>query len=117
MVRPQGKVSFSDDGIRIIAVELYLVRSPNGFEVVDSDVSSWDHLSQLANDRPQDLLVAHYESTVALRGYWFPMWVSGDRYVVLDGLPNGPIVPGQSARDRPRWTFASTGCASRRAAP
>jgi hypothetical protein len=116
LTTPPGKVTYFMLDDRCIANEVFLVRSGSMFDVIDTDEASWDRVSRLITDRPYDLLRGHLESTVAKRGYPFPMWESGMLRIALEPLPRTRAIPGQSEEQRPRWEFSTLELSQARAA-
>src|ERR1051325_3119547 len=71
--------------------DVYLLRGKKGFELIDPDVVSWDRMSKLVWDRPDDVIQARYISTVERRGWWYPILESGERAAGLSFIgANGP---------------------------
>src|SRR5438874_728923 len=58
----------------LASAERYLVRNGSGsqFVVIDPDAANADELNRAATLRPQDVLLVSCQSTISMRGIWYP---------------------------------------------
>jgi hypothetical protein len=116
LVPPPGKMGGDPGwGGTFMSAERTLVRNGDHFDVADPNQTSWDKMTKIITQRPQDVLLARCESTVARRGIWYPTHISGDRRIVLEALPSAPPVIGGNPASRPRWPFTPQELATARA--
>jgi hypothetical protein len=72
------------------SVGVYLLRHGDDpgveFKIIDPDKESWDRLSRLTQERPQDLLYCDYHVRILQRGMWYPMKELTHRQVVVNSM-------------------------------